>query len=98
MVGLLGELQWIGTIIIVIIVLATIILLTREGIDSTKVTGFSALAVSLFYLIFMDWEKGFRENLAIEEVPHNFLEALAKTVNIEAIIIIFSIGIIVTIT
>ncbi len=46
----------------------------------------------------MDWEKGFTDNLAYEEVPHNFLEALAKTVNVEAIIIIFSIGIVVAIT
>jgi len=96
--GLLGELQWIGTILIVIIVLITIILLTKEGIDSTKVTAIGALAATLFYLILMDWEKGFEENLAFEEVPHNYLEALAKTVNIEAIIIIFSIGIIVAIT
>ncbi len=98
MAGLLGELQWIGTILIVLVVLATIILLTKEGIDSTKVTATGALVVSLLYLILMDWEKGFRDNLAFEEVPHNFLEALAKTVNIEAILIIFSIGIIVAIT
>ena len=98
MAGLLGELQWIGTILIVIIVLITIILLTKEGIDSTKITAIGALAATLFYLILMDWEKGFEENLAFEEVPHNYLEALAKTVNIEAIIIIFSIGIIVAIT
>ena len=98
MAGLLGELQWIGTILIVIIVLITIILLTKEGIDTTKVTATGALVVSLLYLIFMDWEKGFAENLAFEEVPHNYLEALAKTVNIEAILIIFSLGIIVAIT
>jgi len=96
--GLLGELQWIGTILIVIVVLATIILLTKEGVDSTKITATGALVVTLIYLILMDWEKGFRDNLAFEEVPHNFLEALAKTVNIEAILIIFSIGIIVAIT
>ena len=96
--NLLGELQWIGTILIIIIVLTTIILLTKEGIDSTKVTAASALAVSILYLILMDWEKGFTENLGFTEVPHNYLEALAKTVNIEAIIIIFSIGIIVAIT
>jgi len=96
--GLLGELQWIGTILIVIVVLATIILLTKEGIDSTKITATGALVVSLLYLILMDWEKGFRDNLAFEHVPDNFLEALAKTVNIEAILIIFSIGIIVAIT
>ena len=98
MAGLLGELQWIGTILIVIIVLITIISLTKEGIDTTKVTATGALVVSLLYLIFMDWEKGFAENLAFEEVPHNYLEALAKTVNIEAILIIFSLGIIVAIT
>jgi len=96
--GLLGELQWIGTILIVLIVLATIILLTKEGIDTTKITATGALVVSLIYLILMDWEKGFTDNLAFEEVPHHYLEALAKTVNIEAIIIIFSIGIIVAIT
>jgi len=98
LVGLLGELQWIGTLLIVIIVLITIILLTKEGIDSTKVTATGALTVSLLYLVLMDWEKGFVENLGFEEVPHHYLEALAKTVNIEAILIIFSIGIIVAIT
>jgi Na+/H+ antiporter NhaD/arsenite permease-like protein len=96
--NLLGELQWIGTILIVIIVLITIVLLTKEGIDSTKVTATGALAVSLLYLVLMDWEKGFVENLGFEEVPEHFLEALAQTVNIEAILIIFSIGIIVAIT
>ncbi|MCE7738478.1 MAG: TRAP transporter large permease subunit [Candidatus Heimdallarchaeota archaeon] len=98
MAGLLGELWWIGTILIVLVVLATIILLTKEGVDSTKVTATGAIVVSLLYLILMDWKKGFEENLAFEHVPDNFLEALAKTVNIEAILIIFSIGIIVAIT
>jgi len=96
--NLLGELQWIGTILIVIIVLITIVLLTKEGIDSTKVTAAGALAVSLLYLVFMDWETGFVENLGFEEAPEHFLEALAQRVNIEAILIIFSIGIIVAIT
>ncbi|MCG3255090.1 MAG: TRAP transporter large permease subunit, partial [Candidatus Heimdallarchaeota archaeon] len=73
-------------------------LLTKEGVDSTKVTATGAIVVSLLYLILMDWKKGFEENLAFEHVPDNFLEALAKTVNIEAILIIFSIGIIVAIT
>ena len=98
MAGLLGELWWIGTILIVLIVLVTIILLTKEGIDSTKITATGALVVTLLYLILMDWKKGFAENLAFEHVPDNFLEALAQTVNIEAILIIFSIGIIVAIT
>ncbi len=89
---------WIPRIIIIIIVLVTILLLIKEGIDSTKITVTGAIVVTLVYLIFMDWEEGFTENLAYEEVPHNFLEALAKTVNVEAIIIIFSIGIIVAIT
>ena len=100
MAGLLGELQWIGTILIVIVVLATIILLTKEGIDSTKITATGALVVSLLYLILMDWKKGFEDNLAFETISEDvhYLEALAKTVNIEAILIIFSIGIIVAIT
>ncbi len=89
---------WIPRIIIIIIVLVTILLLIKEGIDSTKITVTGAIVVTLVYLIFMDWEKGFTDNLAYEEVPHNFLEALAKTVNVEAIIIIFSIGIVVAIT
>ena len=97
-INLLGNFQWIGTILIVIIVLITIILLTKEGIDSTKVTAAGALAVSMLYLVLMDWETGFVENLGFEEVPEHFLEALAQTVNIEAILIIFSIGIIVAIT
>ncbi len=100
-INLLGEnYQWIGTILIVIIVLITIILLTKEGIDSTKVTAAGALAVSTLYLVLMNWKEGFEKNLGYEEISENvhYLEALAKTVNIEAILIIFSIGIIVAIT
>ena len=98
MAGILGDLDWIITIIIVIIVLATILLLMKEGVDATKITVTGALVVSLIYLIFMDWGAGFTENLEYEVVPHNYLEALAKTVNVEAIVIIFSVSIIVAIT
>ena len=98
MAGILGELDWIITIIIVIIVLTTILLLMKEGVDATKITVTGALVVSIIYLIFMDWGTGFIENLEYEVVPHNFLEALAKTVNVEAIVIIFSVSIIVAIT
>jgi Na+/H+ antiporter NhaD/arsenite permease-like protein len=71
----------------------------KEGVDATKITVTGALIVSLIYLIFMDWETGFVNNLEYDtaETEH-FLEALAKTVNVEAIIIIFSVSIIVAIT
>jgi len=97
--GLIPEnLQWIATIIIVVIVLATILLLMKEGIDATKITATGAILVSIFFLIFMDWEQGFIDNLQYQEVSDNFLEALAKTINVEAILIIFSVSIIVAIT
>jgi Na+/H+ antiporter NhaD/arsenite permease-like protein len=97
--GLIPEnLQWIATIIIVLIVLATILLLMKEGIDATKITATGALIVAIIFLIFMDWEQGFVDNLQYHEVPENFLEALAKTINVEAILIIFSVSIIVAIT
>ena len=98
MASILGDFEWIGTIIIVIIVLATILLLMKEGIDATKITVSGALAVALVFLLLMDWETGFEQNLEYEVVPHNFLEALAKTINVEAILIIFSVSIIVAIT
>ncbi|MBY9000540.1 MAG: TRAP transporter large permease subunit [Candidatus Heimdallarchaeota archaeon] len=98
MAGILGDYDYIMTIIIVIIVLATILLLMKEGVDATKITVTGALVVALLYLIFMDWEAGFIDNLEYEVVPHNYLEALAKTVNVEAIVIIFSVSIIVAIT
>jgi Na+/H+ antiporter NhaD/arsenite permease-like protein len=96
---MVGEFDWIITIIIVVIVLATILLLMKEGVDATKITVTGALIVALIYLIFMDWETGFVNNLEydVAETEH-FLEALAKTVNVEAIIIIFSVSIIVAIT
>ena len=53
---------WIPRIIIIIIVLVTILLLIKEGIDSTKITVTGAIVVTLVYLIFMDWEKGFTDN------------------------------------
>ncbi len=99
MAGLIPvNLQWIATIIIVLIVLATILLLMKEGIDATKITATGALLVALIFLIFMDWEQGFVDNLQYHEVPESFLEALAKTINVEAILIIFSVSIIVAIT
>ncbi len=98
MASILGELDWIITIIIVIIVLATILLLMKDGVDATKITVTGALVVALIYLIFMDWGAGFVENLEYEVIPHNYLEALAKTINVEAILIIFSVSIIVAIT
>ena len=104
MAGLIPtELQWIATIIIVLIVLATILLLMKEGIDATKITATGALLVAIIFLIFMDWEQGFIENLQYHEAPEGglhegFLEALAKTINVEAILIIFSVSIIVAIT
>ncbi|MCG3227464.1 MAG: hypothetical protein H7645_11145 [Candidatus Heimdallarchaeota archaeon] len=98
MANVLGDYWYIATIIIVLIVLATIFLLMKEGVDATKITVTGAIVVALIYLIFMDWETGFSENLNYEHVSHNYLEALAKTINIEAILIIFSVSIIVALT
>ncbi len=98
--GILPEnLNWIAAIIIVVIVLVTVLLLMKEGIDATKITVAGALIVSILYLFLVhDWKTGFEENLSYTEVPDHFLEALARTVNIEAILIIFSVSIIVAIT
>ncbi len=95
---MLDNYGWIATIFIVIIVLATILLLMKEGIDATKITVTGAVVVALIYLFFMDWQLGFAENLSFEHVPNNFLEALSQTINVEAILIIFSVSIIVAIT
>lgn len=93
------ELNWIAAIIIVLIVLATILLLMKEGIDATKITVTGAIVVAIFYLlVFSDWELGFEQNMGYEHVPHNFLEALAQTINVEAIVIIFAVSIIVALT
>ena len=98
MASVLDNYGWIATIVIVLIVLATILLLMKEGVDATKITVTGAVIVSLIYMFFMNWEIGFEENLSYEAVPHNFLEALARTINVEAILIIFSVSIIVAIT
>ena len=93
------ELNWIAAIIIVLIVLATILLLMKEGIDATKITVTGAIIVSIFYLlVYSDWQYGFEHNMEYEHVPGNFLEALAQTVNVEAIVIIFAVSIIVALT
>ena len=82
MASVLDNYGWIVTIIIVIIVLATILLLMKEGVDATKITVTGAVVVALIYMFFMDWKLGFEENLSFEHVPHNFLEALAQTINV----------------
>ncbi len=98
MASVLDNYGWIVTIIIVIIVLATILLLMKEGVDATKITVTGAVVVALIYMFFMNWKVGFEENLSFEHVPHNFIEALAQTINVEAILIIFSVSIIVALT
>jgi Na+/H+ antiporter NhaD/arsenite permease-like protein len=93
------DLDIIAMIIIVLIVLGTILLLMKEGIDATKITVTGAIVVAVFYLIvFSDWKSGFEHNMGYEHVPHNFLEALAQTVNVEAIVIIFAVSIVVALT
>ena len=93
------EMNWIATIIIVLIVLATILLLMKEGIDATKITVTGAIIVAIFYLlVYSDWQYGFEHNMEYEHVPGNFLEALAQTINVEAIVIIFAVSIIVALT
>ncbi len=102
--GILPEqLNIIATIVIVVIVLVTILLLMKEGIDATKITVTGAIVVTIIYLIFFNnWRQGFHDNLQMEIDPldmnANFLEALSKTINVEAILIIFSVSIIVALT
>jgi len=71
----------------------------KEGIDATKITVTGAIIVTIFYLIvYSDWKVGFEHNMGYEHVPDNFLEAVAQTINVEAILIIFSVSIIVALT
>ncbi len=91
-------LEIIGVILIVITVLVTIVALMLKGVDTTKVTVTGAIISMMIFFFFTNWQELLEKNTGIENVPHNFLEAVARMVNIEAILIIFSVSIIVSLT
>ena len=86
---------WIPRVIIIVIVLATILILMVEGIDATKITVTGSIFAILIFRYFMNWEdlSGGSEGHEV-----HFTEAIAGMVNYEAIIIIFSVSIIVALT
>ncbi|MHA1686065.1 MAG: SLC13 family permease [Candidatus Heimdallarchaeaceae archaeon] len=81
-------------ILISLIVVAVIIALMFEGVDKTKVTFVGALGAIFTLRYFVPWEELYKEAFNPEHEPH-FTELLAHFVNFEAVIIIFSISIIV---
>ncbi|UJG44244.1 MAG: hypothetical protein K9W46_03450 [Candidatus Heimdallarchaeum endolithica] len=88
----------IGIILISVTVLATIIALMIEGVDTTKITVTGASIVMVLFFFFTDWHKLLLENTSHEYVPENYLEAIAEMINVEAILIIFSVSVIVSLT
>lgn len=84
----------IAQILIVIIVLSVIVALMFEHIDKTRTTFIGALGAVVILRYLLPWEELYKETFNPEHEPH-FTEVLAHFVNFEAIIIIFSIGIIV---
>lgn len=87
---------WIARVIIILIVLGTIALLMIQGIDATKVTVTGAILAALTLKFLTDWQTVLEEN-GTENVSEHFLNAIAAMVNVEAILIIFSVSLIVTI-
>jgi len=83
--------QIVAQILIVIILIITIILFMFENIDKTNIAIVGALSsmIVFLFLIFLDNEE-FKDK--------NFLEYTAQFVNLEAILVIFSIGIVVLLT
>ncbi|MHA1686066.1 MAG: SLC13 family permease [Candidatus Heimdallarchaeaceae archaeon] len=88
---------WVARALIILIVLGTIVLLMIQGIDATKVTVTGAILAALVLRYFTDWKSVLEANSS-EHVPEHFLNAISAMVNVEAILIIFSVSLIVTIT
>jgi len=87
----------VGSILITIIVLGTIAGLMNEKFDSLKVTALGTILSIVVFFFLMDWEHLLEVNLGYNfenEHPH-FIEAISDLVNVEAILIIFSVSIIV---
>jgi len=81
----------------VVVVLATIIALMFENVDKTKATLIGAVIAIIIFKYMLPWEESFKEIFNPERHPH-FSELLVSFVNVEAVIIIFSISIIVALT
>ncbi|MHA1303412.1 MAG: SLC13 family permease [Candidatus Heimdallarchaeaceae archaeon] len=94
----MAVLEIIGVVLIVITVVGTVIALMFEGVDATKVTVTGAVITMIIFFFFTDWHSMLQENMNVEHVPEHFLEAIAGMVNVEAIVIIFSVSIIVALT
>jgi len=69
----------------------------KEGIDATKITATGAVLSIIILRYFTNWQQELKNNGA-DYVSDNFTEALAHMINFEAIIIIFSVSIIVSLT
>ena len=85
------DIQILAQIFIVIILLITIIFFMFENIDKTKTAFVGSLLAMLIFLFLV-----FQNNDEFKD--ENFLEFTSHFVNVEAIIVIFSIGIIVVLT
>ncbi len=94
----MAVLETIGIIAIILTVLSTVIILMQKNVDSVKVTLAGATLSMLIFFFSTDWKELLLSNSRMEYVSDNFLEAIAELVNVEALVIIFSVGIIVSLT
>ena len=85
------EIRILAQIFIVIILIVTIIFFMFENIDKTKIAFVGTLLAILIFLFFI-----FQNNEEFKD--ENFLEYTSHFINVEAIIVIFSIGTIVFLT
>ena len=91
-------LQWAGIILIIIVVLISIISLMIEKVDTPKVTVIGAVVAGIIFKFMTDWDFLLEANSIREEIPTNFLEALAQMIDVDVILIIFSVSTIVAVT
>ncbi len=93
-----STLQWAGIILIIIVVVLSIIGLMVEKIDTPKITVIGAVVAGFIFKFMTDWDLLLEANSIREEIPNNFLEALAQMIDVDVILIIFSVSVIVSVT
>ncbi len=93
-----AALQLAGIILIGIVVLISIIGLMVERIDTPKVTIMGAVVAGLIFKFMTNWENLLETYTLKEHIPSNFLEALTQMVDVDVILIIFSVSTIVAVT
>lgn len=69
-----------------------------EKVDTPKVTVIGAVVAGFIFKFMTDWELLLAANSIREEIPSNFLEALAQMIDVDVILIIFSVSTIVAVT